>query len=75
MKIDIEITTFSTQLILKYWVSISIYNEKESILLILTCLNNIFEKMQFLKMYDLLLDSVNQYVIYLLGYLIEYGLS
>lgn len=75
MKIDIEITTFSTQLILKYWVSISIYNEKESIWLILTCLNNIFEKMQFLKMYDLLLDSVNQYVIYLLGYLIEHGLS
>lgn len=39
------------------------------------CLNNIFEKMQFLKMYCLLLDPVNQYVKYLPGYLKEYSLS
>ena len=31
-------------------------------------LKNIFEKMQFVKLYCLLFDPVNQYVIYLPGY-------
>lgn len=38
-------------------------------------LNTVFEKMQFLRRYYLLLDKVNQYVIYLPGYLEQFYLS